>query len=251
MSYVVIIPARYASNRLPGKPLLDIAGKTMLQRVHEQASRSGASAVHIATDDTRIAECARGFGASVCMTGSGHQSGTDRIEEATRQLGLPDDAVVVNVQGDEPMIPPGLIDGVAQDLMQHPDAGISSFYESLDSMADAQNPNIVKVVMDAQGYALYFSRSLLPWRDSGTELLQAPVYRHVGIYAYRVGTLKRFIEWPQSPLERSERLEQLRAMSNGVRIHMLQTSEEVPGGIDTLEDLERLRKQLREKEGSK
>lgn len=250
MSYVVIIPARYSSNRLPGKPLLDIAGKTMLQRVHEQASRSGASAVHVATDDTRIAETARGFGASVCMTGASHQSGTDRIEEATRQLALPDDSVVVNVQGDEPMIPPGLIDRVAKDLMQHPDAGISSFYETLDSMIEAQNPNIVKVVMDAQGYALYFSRSLLPWRDSETELLQAPVYRHVGIYAYRVGTLKRFVEWPQSTLERSERLEQLRAMSNGVRIHMLETSEEVPGGIDTMEDLERLRQQLREKEDS-
>lgn len=251
MGFVVVIPARYASTRLPGKPLLDIAGKPMLQHVYERACDSGAEAVHIATDDERIAEAARRFTDAVCMTSDSHQSGTDRIEEVARQLSLADDAIVVNVQGDEPLIPPGLIDQVAEDLKAHEEAGISSLCEPIAEVADMHNPNIVKVVMDAAGYALYFSRSLLPWRQDQQHLAPdtAPVYRHIGIYAYRVATLKRFVSWPPAMLERSERLEQLRALSYGVRIHMQSANEEVPGGIDTPEDLERLRDYFRKKKG--
>lgn len=244
MSFIVVIPARYASTRLPGKPLLDIAGKPMIQHVYQRACESEASAVVIATDDQRIADVADGFGAKVVMTRADHQSGTDRIQEVVSTLGLAEHELVVNVQGDEPLIPPATINQVAANLEKHPDAGISSLFHAIHDATELMNPNAVKVVTDAQGYALYFSRSPLPWQDA------EPIHgkRHVGIYAYRVQTLNRFVRWPRSLLEVSERLEQLRAMHHGVRIIMDEAVQRVPAGVDTADDLDAVRRFLSDSE---
>jgi 3-deoxy-manno-octulosonate cytidylyltransferase (CMP-KDO synthetase) len=241
---MVVIPARYASTRLPGKPLLDIAGMPMIQHVYLRACESEANSVVIATDDERIRRTAEAFGAQVVMTRSDHQSGTDRIQEVAAIMGLPAQAVVVNVQGDEPLIPPATINQVAANLRKFTDAGISSLFHTLHDAAELLNPNAVKVVTDAQGYALYFSRSPLPWQDT------EPVHgkRHVGIYAYRVATLNQFVTWPRSLLEVSERLEQLRAMHHGVRIIMDEAAQRVPAGVDTPEDLEAVRQFLTDTE---
>lgn len=244
MSFMVVIPARYASTRLPGKPLLDIAGKPMIQHVYQRACESEASAVVIATDDQRIADVADAFGARVVMTRADHQSGTDRIQEVVSKLGLAEHELVVNVQGDEPLIPPATINQVAANLEKHPEAGISSLFHTIHDATELMNPNAVKVVTDAQGFALYFSRSPLPWQDA------EPVHgkRHVGIYAYRVQTLNRFVGWPRSLLEVSERLEQLRAMHHGVRIIMDEAVQRVPAGVDTADDLEAVRRFLSDSE---
>jgi 3-deoxy-manno-octulosonate cytidylyltransferase (CMP-KDO synthetase) len=242
--FMVVIPARYASTRLPGKPLLDIAGMPMIQHVYLRACESEANSVVIATDDERIRRTAEAFGAQVVMTRADHQSGTDRIQEVAAIMGLPAQAVVVNVQGDEPLIPPATINQVAANLRKFTDAGISSLFHTLHDAAELLNPNAVKVVTDAQGYALYFSRSPLPWQDT------EPVHgkRHVGIYAYRVATLNQFVTWPRSLLEVSERLEQLRAMHHGVRIIMDEAAQRVPAGVDTPEDLEAVRQFLTDSE---
>lgn len=242
--FMVVIPARYASTRLPGKPLLDIAGMPMIQHVYQRACESEANSVVIATDDERIRRTAEAFGAQVVMTRADHQSGTDRIQEVAAIMGLPAQAVVVNVQGDEPLIPPATINQVAANLRKFTDAGISSLFHTLHDAAELLNPNAVKVVTDAQGYALYFSRSPLPWQDT------EPVHgkRHVGIYAYRVATLNQFVTWPRSLLEVSERLEQLRAMHHGVRIIMDEAAQRVPAGVDTPEDLEAVRQFLTDSE---
>lgn len=242
--FMVVIPARFASSRLPGKPLLDIAGKPMIQHVYNRACESDASAVVIATDDQRIADAADAFGARVVMTRADHQSGTDRIQEVAAILGLADDAVVVNVQGDEPLIPPQTINQVAENLVKYPQAGISSLFHTIHDASELMNPNAVKVVTDAQGFALYFSRSPLPWQDA------EPVHgkRHIGIYGYRVSTLNQFVSWPRSLLEVSERLEQLRAMHHGVRIIMDEAVQRVPAGVDTPEDLEAVRRFLTDSE---
>lgn len=244
MTFTVVIPARYASTRLPGKPLLDILGKPMIQHVYQRACQSRASAVYVATDDERIAAVVRGFGGDVVMTSHDHQSGTDRIQEVAVKLGLPETAVVVNVQGDEPLIPPETINQVAANLEKHADAGISSLFHAIHEITEWMNPNAVKLVTDAQGYALYFSRAPIPWQDS--ENISAK--RHIGIYAYRVATLNRFVEWPRSLLEVNERLEQLRAMHNGVRIIMDEAVVHVPAGVDTPEDLDAVRAFLSESE---
>lgn len=242
--FMVVIPARYASTRLPGKPLLDIAGMPLIQHVYLRACESEANSVVIATDDERIRRTAEAFGAQVVMTRADHQSGTDRIQEVAAIMGLPAQAVVVNVQGDEPLIPPATINQVAANLRKFTDAGISSLFHTLHDAAELLNPNAVKVVTDAQGYALYFSRSPLPWQDT------EPVHgkRHVGIYAYRVATLNQFVTWPRSLLEVSERLEQLRAMHHGVRIIMDEAAQRVPAGVDTSEDLEAVRQFLTDSE---
>lgn len=242
MSFVVVIPARFASTRLPGKPLLDIAGKPMLQHVYERALASDASAVYIATDDERVREAALRFTQNVCMTSTEHQSGTDRIQEVAAQLQLAEDAVVVNVQGDEPLIPPAAINQVAQSLRLNPDAGIASLYETIHNEAEFHNPNVVKVVTDLQGYAHYFSRAAIPFtREAGERDGASFGKRHIGIYAYRVQTLNRYVQWSQVPLEVAERLEQLRAMGHGVRIHMQEAVEKMPAGVDTQEDLDAVR----------
>ena len=244
MSFVVVIPARFASTRLPGKPLLDIVGKPMIQHVYERACESAASAVYIATDDERIAEVVRGFGGEVVMTRADHQSGTDRIQEVASLLGLDASAIVVNVQGDEPLIPAATINQVAENLQNNADAGISSLYHEIEDAQEWRNPNAVKVVTDGEGYALYFSRSPIPWQDGDN--IQAK--RHIGVYAYRVATLNQFVDWPRAWLEISERLEQLRAMHHGVRIIMDKAVQHVPAGVDTPEDLEAVRRFLSDTE---
>lgn len=245
----VIIPARFASTRLPGKPLLDIGGKPMIQRVYEQARKSGAKDVVIATDDPRIEEAARAFGAQVIMTSSEHESGTDRLQEVVSKLGLKDDDIVVNVQGDEPLIPPQVIDQVAHNLAGS-QAGIATLSEIIGDAEFVFDPNIVKVVSDVNGYALYFSRAPIPWcratYQAGRGELPTimPVQRHIGIYAYRVSLLHDFVKWGPCALEKTESLEQLRAMWNGVRIHVQPALQTPPPGVDTQEDLDRVRRYL-------
>jgi 3-deoxy-manno-octulosonate cytidylyltransferase (CMP-KDO synthetase) len=256
MAYTVVIPARYGSTRLPGKPLLDIDGLPMIQRVYQQACKSSAARVIIATDDARIMEAAANFGAQACMTDPDHPSGTDRLEQVVGAVGLGDQDIVVNVQGDEPLIPPALIDQVAANLAQHERAGIATLCEPISAAADVHNPNAVKVVFDQQGYALYFSRAPIPWaRDHFSDDLQtlpdtAAWHRHIGIYAYRCAFLRRYVQWPPAPLEQVERLEQLRAMYHGVPIHVAVASEAVPAGVDTREDLEAVRARFRGEAGA-
>ncbi len=250
MSFIVIIPARYASTRLPGKPLKDIAGKPMVQHVYEQAKKSAAREVIIATDDERIKQVAEAFGARVCMTAADHESGTDRLQEVVMQLGYSDDEVIVNVQGDEPLIPPSNINQVAELLLASPNAGIATLSEKIDNVADIFDPNAVKVVSNAANSALYFSRAPIPWsRDDFGDLAVLPeqlpaeidFQRHIGIYGYRVGLLHQFVTWAPAPIEKAESLEQLRAMWNGVEIKVKQAVEAPPPGVDTEADLERVR----------
>ena len=237
MAFVVIIPARYASSRLPGKPLKDIAGLPMIQRVWQQACKSSASRVVIATDDGRIKSVAEAFGAEVCMTREDHVSGTDRLQEVASQLNLAEDQVVVNVQGDEPLIPPMVIDQVASNLSINEAAGVATLREAITLDEDLQNPNIVKVVASVSGLASYFSRAPIPWVRDKRLSEGCNAHRHIGIYAYRVACLNRFVQWPVAPDERAESLEQLRFLWNDVSIHVDDAIAEVPGGIDTKEDL--------------
>lgn len=249
-AFTVVIPARFASTRLPGKPLQDIAGKPMIRHVWEQARKSAAERVVIATDDARIVDACKGFGADVLLTAVDHNSGTDRLAEVARQLGLPGDAIVVNVQGDEPLIPPALIDQVAANLAAHPEAGIATLAEPISEAADLFNPNVVKVVPDRNGLALTFSRAPLPWaRDAfANDRSRLPpgvdYRRHIGIYAYRAGFLQDFVAWGPCWLEDGECLEQLRALWNGVRIHVADACQTPAAGVDTTEDLERVRRIL-------
>lgn len=238
MSFSVIIPARYASSRLPGKLLLDLCGKPVLQRTIERSLASEAGQVVVATDDARIAELVRTTEARVVMTSPDNATGTDRIQEAADILGLGGEEIVVNVQGDEPLIPVAAINQVARNLAEHKQAGIATLCEAIADEAEFADPNAVKVVRDEQGFALYFSRAPVPHSGANQAL------RHIGIYAYRVDLLNRFVNWPQSDLERSERLEQLRALSNGVKVHVGVSSERFPAGIDTKEDLETAKKFL-------
>lgn len=247
MKFTVVIPARFGSSRLPGKPLKDIVGKPMIQRVFEQAKLSAASRVVVATDDARIEAVVNGFGGEVCMTSDQHQSGTDRLQEVAAQLGLNADDIVVNVQGDEPLIPAAVIDQVAANLAQTQDASVATLSEPVVSSEDFLNPNVVKVVADHQGLALYFSRAAMPWPRDAFALSKANLppfdyfQRHIGIYAYRVNLLDQFVSWPVAPLEAIESLEQLRVLWNGHRIHVQEAVAKVPGGVDTEEDLERVR----------
>ncbi|MCY1276662.1 3-deoxy-manno-octulosonate cytidylyltransferase [compost metagenome] len=249
-AFTVVIPARYASTRLPGKPLQDIAGKPMVQHVWEQARRSRAERVVIATDDARIVEACQGFGAEVLLTREDHNSGTDRLAEVASQLELPGDAIVVNVQGDEPLIPPVIIDQVAANLAAHPEAAIATLAEPIEDVAALFNPNVVKVASDCNGLALTFSRAPLPWaRDAfaaSREQLPAgvPYRRHIGIYAYRAQFLHDFVAWGPCWLENCESLEQLRALWHGVRIHVADALQAPPTGVDTVEDLDRVRRLL-------
>ncbi|UVJ42709.1 3-deoxy-manno-octulosonate cytidylyltransferase [Pseudomonas sp. LS1212] len=249
-AFTVVIPARFGSSRFPGKPLKLIAGKPMVQHVWEQARKSAAERVVVATDDARIFEACQGFGAEVVMTREDHNSGTDRLAEVAAQLGLAADAIVVNVQGDEPMIPPVVIDQVAANLAAHAVAGIATLAEPIDDVEFLFNPNVVKVVADLDGLALTFSRAPLPWaRDDFAktrETLPAgvPYRRHIGIYAYRAGFLHDFVSWGPCWLENTESLEQLRALWHGVRIHVADAVQSPPGGVDTPEDLERVRRLL-------
>lgn len=238
MGFSVVIPARYASTRLPGKPLLDIAGKSMLQHTYEKALQSNADSVTIATDDERIRDHAEGFGARVCMTSPEHRTGTDRIQEVCTQLALSDSQIIVNVQADEPLIPPSVINQVAENLEREEEAGISTLCEIISAKEEIEDPNSVKVVFDQRGFALYFSRSTIPWQGSASA---KNCYRHIGIYGYRVAVLNQFVDWPASALEVQEKLEQLRAMDNGIRIHVAECTENIPPGVDTEKDLAQVR----------
>lgn len=245
--FYVVIPARYASSRFPGKPLQDIAGQPMIQRVWQQAQNSGAEHLVIATDDTRIFDVCKGFGAQVVMTRDDHESGTDRLAEVASIMGWPDDAIVVNVQGDEPLIPPAVINQVATNLAAHPEAAMATLAEPIEDMATLMNNNVVKVLSDSNGLALTFSRAPLPWaRDAFVarpDVLPdgVPFRRHIGIYAYRAGFLHQFVEWGPCWLEQTECLEQLRALWHGEEIHVADAIETPPAGVDTPEDLERVR----------
>lgn len=250
MEFRIAIPARYASTRLPGKPLREIGGRPMLEHVYRRAVESGAAEVVIATDDVRIQRVAEGFGARVCMTEPQHPSGTDRLAEVATALGWNQGDIVVNLQGDEPLMPPRLLRQVAAALDVHPDAAIATLCTPIHTTAELFDPHVVKVVCDRDGYALYFSRAPIPWdRDAfGVTTEELPEsrlhYRHVGLYAYRVGFLQRFAAGAPCSLERTESLEQLRALWSGERIHV-GVVEAPPGhGVDTEEDLARVAAQL-------
>jgi len=247
VAFTVLIPARFASTRLPGKPLADIAGKPMVVRVAERAQGSGAARVVVATDDARVEAAVAAHGIAVCMTRADHPTGTDRLAEAAALLALPDDAIVVNVQGDEPLLDPALMRRMAEVLVARPDAAIATACHPIDDAAEAFNPNVVKVVLDAAGYALYFSRATIPWaRDAFAAARDAlpaglPLYRHYGLYAYRVSFLRAYPRLAPAPIERFEALEQLRALWHGYRIAVEVTHGTPAPGIDTPEDLARVR----------
>jgi 3-deoxy-manno-octulosonate cytidylyltransferase (CMP-KDO synthetase) len=245
--FTVLIPARFTSTRLPGKPLADIAGKPMVVRVAELAVEAGAQQVVVATDDERIKVAVEASGVAACLTSVDHPTGTDRLAEAAKLLALDDETIVVNVQGDEPLLSPALIRAVAELLAAHPEAAIATACHPIADAAEAFNPNVVKVVLDHERYALYFSRATIPWaRDAfagGPTDVPAglPLYRHYGLYAYRVGFLLRFPALAPAPIERFEALEQLRALWHGFRIVVEITAGTPAPGVDTPEDLERVR----------
>jgi len=238
----VVIPARYASTRLPAKMLAPVGGRPLVQWVWERARASGASRVIVATDDERIRAAAAAFGAECLMTAAAHASGTDRVAEVARRLQFAPEAIVVNVQGDEPLVDPGLIARLAGALDGDRDADLATAVAPIGSVED---PNCVKALQDAAGRALYFSRAPVPWpRDAAPGGRPARIegaWRHIGLYAYRVAGLARFAALAPAPLERIERLEQLRALENGMRIRVITLAAAPPPGVDTLEDLERVR----------
>jgi 3-deoxy-manno-octulosonate cytidylyltransferase (CMP-KDO synthetase) len=240
MSFTVIVPARLASTRLPNKPLADIGGLPMIVRVVRRAALSGAARVVVATDSQAVIEACAAHQVQALLTRADHASGSDRLAEACEQLGLDGQDVVVNVQGDEPLIAPAMIDACARLLRSKPQCVMSTVAHPLDDAAEFANPNVVKLVTDAQGLALYFSRAPLPWWRDGGGAPKAAL-RHVGLYAYHAGFLRRFPQLAMSPLEQIESLEQLRVLWHGERI-AVHVSDERPGpGVDTPEDLERVR----------
>ncbi|MEM6406061.1 MAG: 3-deoxy-manno-octulosonate cytidylyltransferase [Pseudomonadota bacterium] len=239
-SYRIVIPARYGSQRLPGKPLLPVAGQPLIWHMYQAAQRSAAREVVIATDDARIADAARNFGAHVCLTRADHPSGTDRIAEVAAQCDWAHEDIIVNLQGDEPDMPPALLDQVACELAAHPTATLSTLAVPIDQAAEHTDPSVVKVVTDQAGMALYFSRAPIPWQRDTDATMPPPRLRHLGIYAYRVSFLHRYATWPDSPLEQVESLEQLRALWHGEPIRVGIASETPPPGIDTADDYARL-----------
>ncbi len=248
--YKIVIPARYGSSRLPGKPLIMLAGKPMIQHVYERALATGVQDIVIATDDERIRDAALAFGADVVMTSPDHENGTERIAEVAQIKGWDAEAVIVNLQGDEPLIPQSLIEMTAASLLENPQAGMSSVCTPLKHAADAFDPNVVKVVLDRAHFAMYFSRASIPWdRDAykiSTEQMtgKMPVYRHIGMYGYRVSFLQQYTRMEPCALEVTESLEQLRALWYGVKIHM-SVIDQAPGhGVDTQDDVARVEELL-------
>lgn len=245
-AFSIVIPARHGSSRFPGKPLAVIAGKPMLQWVHERARASGAREVIVATDDARIAQAADGFGARVVMTSPDHASGTDRIAEVVATLGWPDDAIVVNLQGDEPLMPAALLQQVAMTLAAHASAAIATLAAPITSLEEFLDTNVVKVVLDQAGRALYFSRAPIPWtRDAApgglaTQTVFAGARRHLGLYAYRVGALRQIAAWPPAALEDREKLEQLRALAHGLEIRVVDAAERPGPDVNSPADLPRV-----------
>lgn len=252
-SFKIVIPARYASSRLPGKPLVEILGRPMLLHVIDRARESQAQEILVATDDERILKLAESAGVTALMTSPDHQSGSERLAEVVERLGWADDVILVNLQGDEPAMPAQLIDQVAADMAAFPDAVMTTLGSPLQDVQELFNPNVVKLVTDAKGYASYFSRAPIPWQRDAfadgrpTELpANTSFLRHIGLYAYRAGFLRRYLAWPPSPLEQAESLEQLRVLWHGKRIHV-STCQVRPGpGVDTPEDLETAAQALRQ-----
>jgi len=247
VQFRVVIPARYASSRLPGKPLADIGGRPMVLRVLDRALQAGAASVVVATDDVRVQQAVEAAGHQALMTSPDHQSGTERLVEVAETLGWPDDTLVVNVQGDEPLIDPQLIREAARQLVLHDDAVMATLAHPIHDHADFINPNVVKVVTDENGYALYFSRAPIPWpRDAFATQQTMPheigALRHIGLYAYRAGFLRTYAGLASSPLERHEMLEQLRVLWHGYRISLGISPTAPAPGVDTPEDLERVRR---------
>jgi 3-deoxy-manno-octulosonate cytidylyltransferase (CMP-KDO synthetase) len=244
--FKVVIPARYQSSRLPGKPLLEIAGKAMIEHVYRQAEKSHAEEIIVATDDQRIYDAVNAFGGQACMTADSHQSGTDRLAEVVSIKQWADEDIIVNVQGDEPEMPAVLIGQVAEDMVNHEDAVVTTLSVAIENFDDVIDPNVVKVVTDQQGYAQYFSRAPIPWhRNDFNNGLKQPANlelfaRHIGLYAYRAGFLNEFVNWPAAPTEEIESLEQLRVLWHGKKIHV-STAKASPGiGVDTQADLDRV-----------
>lgn len=248
MNFVVVIPARYASSRLPGKPLADIGGKPMVVHVADRARDAGAGEVIVATDDARVRDAVAAHGHSAMMTRADHATGTDRIAEVVAARNWPDDAIVVNVQGDEPRIAPALIRAVAQQLWARAEAAIATACHPIHEAGEMFDPNAVKVVMDERGCALYFSRAPIPWARDAFAADRSrlpdglPVYRHLGLYAYRCAFLRRYAQLAPAVIERFESLEQLRALAHGLRIAVAVTAEAPEPGVDTPEDLEKVRR---------
>ena len=260
--FSIVIPARYASTRLPGKPLLDIAGKPMIQHVYERAIASSADEVIVATDDQRVLEAVQDFGGEVVLTRADHPSGTDRLNEVALQRGYASDHILVNVQGDEPLIPVAVIEQVASNMVRSETAGIATLCEAITTVDDLLDPNAVKVVRDCHNMALYFSRAPIPFPRDAVDPAAIPAagqlhepalegymrehaatvgwFRHIGLYAYRCSVLKDFVKWPLAAIEYGEKLEQLRALYNGVNIHCAEAVEPVPAGVDTAQDLARV-----------
>lgn len=247
MSFVAIIPARFASTRLPGKPIVDIHGKPMVVHVMERALESGADRVIVATDHPDVAAAVEAAGGEVCMTRADHHSGTERLAEVIEKYQFSDDTIIVNVQGDEPLIPPAIVRQVADNLARS-QAGMATLAVPITDAEEAFNPNAVKVVTDKQGYALYFSRATIPWDREryaqSREVAGDTLLRHIGIYAYRAGFIRRYVTWNPCPLEQIELLEQLRVLWYGEKIHV-DIAQAVPSvGVDTPEDLARVRAAL-------
>jgi len=241
LRFTIIIPSRFDSERLPGKALLDIAGKTMIQRVYEQTIQSDAVKVIVATDDQRIADTVAAFGGDVCMTSASHLSGTDRIQEVVSIRGFEQDEIIVNVQGDEPLIPPEVINQVAGNL-QKSSMPMATLFEQITTLEDLKDPNIVKLVCSVDDRALYFSRAPIPFdRDLVTTMDKGSFKRHIGLYAYRASLLNDFVSWKADELELIEKLEQLRVLRKGFEIHVAEAVKTIPPGIDTEKDLERTR----------
>jgi|TARA_B110000459_G_scaffold203978_1_gene263101 3-deoxy-manno-octulosonate cytidylyltransferase (CMP-KDO synthetase) len=245
MDFKVIIPARAESKRLPGKVLLDINGKPMLQYVYDVAVASGARDVVIATDNEEIAETAKNFGAEVCMTDTDHVTGTERISEAVSILGYDDEDIIVNVQGDEPLLPPSAIAAVASDLDMHDSAKVSTICTQIKDEEELFNPNVVKVVCNHRGFAMYFSRAPIPWERESFALepkkMLTPHYRHIGLYAYRAGYLAQYIKITSTAVEQAESLEQLRMLMHGHRIHLVVTDDTIHPSVDTSEDFQKVK----------
>lgn len=244
MSFIAIIPARYGSSRLPGKPLADINGKPMVVHVMERALESGAKRVIVATDHPEVVRAVEAAGGEVCLTRADHQSGTERLAEVIELCQFADDEIIVNVQGDEPLIPPVIIRQVAENLANS-EAGMSTLAVPIETAEEAFNPNAVKVVRNAKGYAMYFSRAAIPWERErfavSKETIGDVFLRHIGIYAYRAGFIRQYVKWEPSELEHIELLEQLRVLWYGEKIHV-DVAKAIPSvGVDTPEDLERVR----------
>ncbi|MYD44356.1 MAG: 3-deoxy-manno-octulosonate cytidylyltransferase [Gammaproteobacteria bacterium] len=247
--FTVVIPARFGSTRLPGKPLIDLNGKPMIQRVVERALASQASRVIVATDSSRIVAALEDSGIDVVLTSPEHASGTDRIAEAVAQLDLTEEDVVVNVQGDEPLIPPVVIDQAAELVMSDPNFGVATLYEPMQEIEDVFNPNIVKVVVSVGNRAMYFSRAPIPWErgrfDDHRVTGSAQQWkRHIGIYAFKLWALARFVALPPSRLEKLESLEQLRLLESNVAIAIDESRTAIPAGVDTQADVDRVRMHL-------